>query len=43
MGCQVLGLDAGSDDEEAPTIIAPARNEQRRVEQPDRRNFVLNW
>jgi predicted RNase H-like nuclease len=43
MGCQVLGLDAGSDDEEAPTIIAPTRNEQRRVEQPDRRNFVLNW
>jgi predicted RNase H-like nuclease len=43
MGCQVLGLDAGSDDEEAPTIIAPARNEQRRVEQPDRRKFVLNW
>jgi predicted RNase H-like nuclease len=43
MGCQVLGLDAGSQDEQAPTIIAPARNEQRRIEQPDRRKFVLTW
>jgi predicted RNase H-like nuclease len=44
MGCQVLGLDAGSDDdEEAPTIIAPARTEQRRVEQPDLRGFELKW
>jgi predicted RNase H-like nuclease len=43
MGCQVLGLDAGSEDEQAPTIIAPARTEQRRVEQPDMRKFVVTW
>jgi predicted RNase H-like nuclease len=43
MACQVLGLDAGSEDEQAPTIIAPARNEQRRVEQPDLRKFVVTW